>query len=104
MRCLNDGQVYAIKTIPLQAAKVKLLSGSDQIRENEVEIMKDLHHLNIIHMFGSFVDVDFSSNGSKEKPTQNPLKIKQELIDFNNDKEEKDSLPPTREGVFDKEE
>jgi serine/threonine protein kinase len=26
---------------------------------NEVEIMKDLDHPNIIHMFGSFIDVDF---------------------------------------------
>jgi hypothetical protein len=63
--------------------------------------MKDLHHCNLIHMFGSFVDFDFSSK--ETNPVQNtPFKIKQELIDFNNnDKEERDSLPPTRDGVFD---
>jgi hypothetical protein len=66
--------------------------------------MKDLHHCNLIHMFGSFVDIDFKA--IETNPVQNiPFKIKQEQVDFNNnDKDERDSLPPTRDGVFDKEE
>ena len=66
MRCNQDKQVYAIKTIPLNAAKVALLNEDSEISLNEVEIMKELNHPNIVHMFGSFIDFDFGSKHAKD--------------------------------------
>jgi hypothetical protein len=52
----------AVKTIPLQAKKVKLLSENEDISLTEVEIMRELsQHPNIITMLGSFIDIDFGS-------------------------------------------
>ena len=55
---LLDNKIYAIKTIPLQAYKVQLIK--DEISNDEAEIMKNLDHPNIIHMFGQFSDFDFA--------------------------------------------
>ena len=61
VRALDDNQIYAIKTIPLQKKDIKLLNeGQEQLSLNEVEIMRDLEHPNIIRMHGSFIDIDFA--------------------------------------------
>jgi serine/threonine protein kinase len=57
--------------------------GSEESAQNEVEIMKDLYHKNIIRMFGSFVDIDFGRKDSREQPTSAKapaalIKIKQD--------------------------
>ena len=109
VRCLTDKQIYAIKTIPMQSKKAKLLKDSEE-SQNEVEIMKDLQRKNIIHMFGSFVDVDFASINGKDKGSQAQppvLKIRPEQIDFNNyrsDEKRDESYPVTRDGEIDEEE
>ena len=63
VQCVLTGAYYALKSIPLQAKKIKLLENG-QISLNEVEIMKTLDHPNVIRMFGSFIDLDF---GRREK-------------------------------------
>ena len=76
VKCLESGVIYALKTIPLQEKKLKLLENG-QIMLNEVEIMKNLDHPNVIRMFGSFVDNDFGQPKSTSSMEQTkPIKIK----------------------------
>ena len=59
VRCRRDGQVYAIKSIPLQKKKFTY-KVSEQGNLHEVEIMTDLEHPHIIRMLASFTGLDFS--------------------------------------------
>ena len=58
-KCLRDGKVYAIKSIPLQKKKFTY-KVSEQGNLQEVEIMTDLEHPNIIRMIASFTGLDFA--------------------------------------------
>ena len=58
VRCRRDGQVYAIKSIPLQKKKFTY-KDNQQGNLQEVEIMTDLKHHNIIRMIASFTGLDF---------------------------------------------
>jgi len=53
-KSLLDGQIYAIKTIPLGDTKT-----SESTRMHEVEIIKELNHPNIIEYRGYFTGLDF---------------------------------------------
>ena len=52
VRCRRDGQVYAIKSIPLQK-KTFTYKVNEQGNLQEVAIMADMEHPNIIRMIAS---------------------------------------------------
>ena len=70
VRCKRDGNIYAIKSIPLQKKKFKYkYDGKGQL--HEVEIMSDLMHPHVIHMIGSFQGLDdFARINHGQEPQQ----------------------------------
>ena len=65
VRCKRDGNIYAIKSIPLQKKKFKYKYDAKG-QMHEVEIMSDLMHPNVIHMIGSFKGLDDFANVKHE--------------------------------------
>ena len=59
VKCRRDGQVYAIKSIPLQKKKFTY-KVNEQGNLQEVVIMTDLEHPHVIRMIASFTGLDFS--------------------------------------------
>ena len=57
VRNRRDGQIYAIKSIPLQKKKFKYKYDAKG-QMHEVKIMTDLRHPNIIRMIASFKGLD----------------------------------------------
>ena len=73
VRCLRDGKVYAIKSIPLQKKKFTY-KVNEHGNLQEVEIMTDLEHPNIIRMIASFTGLDFGKIAQIRKHSNSPNK------------------------------
>lgn len=56
-KSLLDGQIYAVKTIPLGQSK-----RDEESRMHEVSVIKELSHPNIIQYKGSFIGLDFDAS------------------------------------------
>ena len=88
VRCRRDNQVYAIKSIPLQKKKFTY-KVNQHGNLQEVEIMSDMEHPNIIRMIASFTGMDF---GHKQAfiAIENPPTAKLNTIESG----QYSSLPP----------
>jgi len=66
VRCRRDDNIYAIKSIPLQKKKFTY-KVNQHGNHQEVEIMSDLEHPNIIRMIASFTGMDFGHEGQSSR-------------------------------------
>lgn len=84
VKSLLDGKIYAIKSIPMGEKKM------EQKQMQEVDILKELKHPNIIEYCGFFIGLDFGKKHEskvKSMPSSDSVLKQRKSIDTDNSKE-----------------